>query len=91
MILIWLRRDGARRSENHHSSHGYGQAEGVVNSQNTTEPDKESVKMHRCPVSGTYVVEDSAVKQKLDGIAYFFCSEECRMRYVEQALSGDSN
>jgi YHS domain-containing protein len=32
----------------------------------------------------TYIPEENALKEKLDGQEYYFCSKECREKFLEQ-------
>lgn len=37
--------------------------------------------MKKDPVCGTYVPENQALKERLEGITYYFCSEECKEKF----------
>jgi uncharacterized protein len=41
----------------------------------------------------TYLPEENAIKEKLDGQEYYFCSEECREKFLElrKKQKGDSS
>lgn len=41
-----------------------------------------AVKMAQCPVCGTYVVPDKAIRGVGRGQGLYFCSEECRAKYA---------
>jgi uncharacterized protein len=37
----------------------------------------------------TYLPQEDAIKERIDGKEYFFCSQECRKKFLEQKKSGD--
>ena len=41
-----------------------------------------STLLHQDPVCGTYVAAGSSLRKICKGQVYYFCSEECRDRYV---------
>jgi len=45
-------------------------------------PQPAAVKMAQCPVCGTYVVPEKAIRGVGRGQALHFCSEECRRKYA---------
>ncbi|MBI4482074.1 MAG: YHS domain-containing protein [Acidobacteria bacterium] len=40
--------------------------------------------MHKDPVCGMYVADESAISQKHLGTLYYFCSSECREKFISQ-------
>ena len=39
--------------------------------------------MRKDPVCGTYVPVNQAVKDRVDNTTYYFCSEECKLKFRE--------
>ena len=52
-----------------------------------TPPEKTSrgEEMVRDPECGTYVPRNDAVKSEVKGKSYYFCSKECRDKYLERS------
>ncbi len=44
--------------------------------------------LHKDPICGTYVSSDSGVVQTIKGQAVYFCSPECRDKYLAGARYG---
>lgn len=44
-------------------------------------PSRTTGVLHKDPVCGTYVAEESALTRSVNGHAVYFCSAQCRDRY----------
>ncbi len=51
---------------------------------NGNEKKDEAVDLVKDPVCDTYVEKDTDYKVKLYDRIYYFCSEECRQKFIEQ-------
>lgn len=54
-------------------------------------PPRLSGVMVKDEVCDTYLPEEEALKEKLDGKIYYFCSPECRRRFLEQRKNRQVN
>ena len=54
---------------------------------NKTEEKDDAVDLVKDPVCETFVEKDTDYKVKLYDRIYYFCSEECRQKFIEQKKS----
>ncbi|MDH7512170.1 MAG: YHS domain-containing protein [Clostridiales bacterium] len=61
--------------------------------QRSRPPRQLSGVMVKDEMCNTYLPEENALKEKLDGKEYYFCSRECRERFIElrKSQKGDSS
>jgi uncharacterized protein len=46
-------------------------------------PQKPLEEMKKDPICGTYIPENQALKYKAGGETHFFCSEECKKKFLQ--------
>jgi uncharacterized protein len=46
-------------------------------------PPQIIAEMKKDPVCGTYIPENQAVRCEFQGVAHYFCSEECKLKFQE--------
>lgn len=87
-ILLMLRGGGGccggyshREGSNAHHQSGCG-----TGNERYDSGQKDTVFLVSDPQCGMQIDPDTAIKQKLDGQTYYFCSENCRKDFVEGHL-----
>jgi uncharacterized protein len=53
-------------------------------SQSARPPKKTSGVMVKDEACNTYLPEEEAIREKIDGRDYYFCSNECRQKFISQ-------
>jgi len=54
-------------------------------------PPRLSGVMVKDEVCETYIPEEEAIKEKIDGKIYYFCSQECRRRFLKERKNRQIN
>jgi YHS domain-containing protein len=52
-------------------------------------PQQRSGIMVKDETCNTYLPQEEAIRERVDGKDYFFCSQECRRKFLEQRKSRD--
>lgn len=69
-----------------HSGHDHSEHYNE-NNQNGSEQMNSQINMLRDPVCGMYVDPNNALKGKMGGKTYYFCSESCRAEFTKKQVT----
>jgi len=67
-----------------HDHMGHNGGNGQYGSSRMSNQMNNQIEMVRDPVCGMYVNPEIAIRQKIDGKTYYFCSESCRSNFVRK-------